>query len=74
LPLGGRLDGLFRAGEEDWTVILSLRTNMPCLSLHLKYFTPLTTPLFLPAMGEVNKTPVSIRTACYLHSSNLVVG
>ena len=65
LPLGGRLDGLPRAGEEDWTVILSLRTNIPCLSLHLKYFTPLTTPLFLPATGgerEVNKIPVSIRT------------
>jgi len=72
LPLG---DGLFGAGEEDWRVIMSLRTNMPCLSLHLKYFTPLTTPLFLPATGEVNKTPVYHNCrSCYLHSSNLVVG
>ena len=48
-----RLDTRLVAGEEDWMVILSLRTNMPCLSLHLKYFTPLTVPLFLPAtMGR----------------------
>jgi len=48
-----RLDTRLVAGEEDWAVILSLRTNMPCLSLHLKYFTPLTVPLFLPAtMGR----------------------
>ena len=48
-----RLDTRLAAGEEDWMVILSLRTNMPCLSLHLKYFTPLTVPLFLPAtMGR----------------------
>ena len=44
-----RLDTRLAAGEEVWTVILSLRTNIPCLSLHLKYFTPLTVPLFLPA-------------------------
>ena len=42
-----RLDTRLAAGEEDW--ILSLRTNVPCLSLHSKYFTPLTVPLFLPA-------------------------
>ena len=51
-----RLDTRLAAGEEAWMVILSLRTNMPCLSLHLKYFTPLTVPLFLPAKPckEVN--------------------
>ena len=36
-------------GEEDGSwMILSLLTNTPCLSLHLKYWTPFTVPLCLP--------------------------
>ena len=36
-------------GEEDGScMILSRLTNTPCLSLHLKYWTPLTVPLCLP--------------------------
>ena len=36
-------------GEEDGScMILSRLTNTPCLSLHLKYWRPLTVPLCLP--------------------------
>ena len=41
------------AGEDDGScMILSLLTNTPCLSLHLKYWTPLTVPLCLPERRE----------------------
>lgn len=33
-------------------MILSGLTKTPCLSLHLKYFTPLTVPLCLPGIGR----------------------
>ena len=44
------------AGEDDGScMILSLLTNTPCLSLHLKYWTPLTVPLCLPERREREK-------------------
>ncbi len=36
---------------ELWRILLAL-TNCPCLSLHLKYLTPFTVPLCLPARRD----------------------